>query len=70
MRPVVDLALSAVDVVAEVYVMRGAFARHHLLAEARRHLSYVLRGRPHHRAWTNRSWRRSSTTTPARSAGG
>jgi hypothetical protein len=44
-RPVVDIALAAVDVV--VYVMRGAFARHHLLAEARRHLSYVLRGRPH-----------------------
>ncbi|MGA5558941.1 MobF family relaxase [Streptomyces lavendulocolor] len=46
-RPVVDLALAAVDVVAAVYVMRGAFARHHLLAEARRHLSYVLRGRHH-----------------------
>lgn len=46
-RPVVDIALAAVDVVAVVYVMRGAFARHHLLAEARRHLSYVLRGRPH-----------------------
>jgi hypothetical protein len=27
--------------------MRGAFNRRHLLAEARRHLSYVLRGRPH-----------------------
>ncbi|MCX5232964.1 MobF family relaxase [Streptomyces sp. NBC_00233] len=47
-RPVVDVALAAVDVVAVVYVMRGAFARHHLLAEARHHLSYVLRGRPHH----------------------
>ncbi|AIS02542.1 putative TraA-like protein (plasmid) [Streptomyces glaucescens] len=46
-RPVVDIALVAVDVVAVVYVMRGAFARHHLLAEARRHLSYVLRGRRH-----------------------
>ncbi|MFS0696723.1 MobF family relaxase [Streptomyces nitrosporeus] len=46
-RPVVDVALAAVDVVAVVYVMRGAFARHHLLAEARRHLAYVLRGRPH-----------------------
>ncbi|MDT0614410.1 MobF family relaxase [Streptomyces lancefieldiae] len=46
-RPVVDVALAAVDVVAVVYVMRGAFKRHHLLAEARRHLSYVLRGRPH-----------------------
>lgn len=46
-RPVVDVTLAAVDTVAVVYVMRGAFARHHLLAEARRHLSYVLRGRPH-----------------------
>lgn len=35
------------SVVAVVYVMRGAFKRHHLLAEARRRLSYVLRGRPH-----------------------
>ncbi|MEV8204244.1 MobF family relaxase [Streptomyces sp. NPDC079189] len=46
-RPVVDVALAAVDTVAVVYVMRGAFKRRHLLAEARRHLSYVLRGRPH-----------------------
>ncbi|GHG19485.1 MobF family relaxase [Streptomyces hydrogenans] len=46
-RPVVDVVLAAVDTVAVVYVMRGAFARHHLLAEARRHLSYTLRGRPH-----------------------
>ncbi|MEU7429108.1 MobF family relaxase [Streptomyces sp. NPDC040750] len=46
-RSVVDIALAAVDVVAVVYVMRGAFKRHHLLAEARRYLSYVLRGRPH-----------------------
>ncbi|MDQ1013403.1 conjugative relaxase-like TrwC/TraI family protein [Streptomyces sp. V4I23] len=46
-RPAVDIALAAVDVVAVVYVMRGAFKRHHLLAEARRHLSYVLRGQPH-----------------------
>ncbi|MFD5848255.1 MobF family relaxase [Streptomyces chartreusis] len=45
--PVIDIALAAVDVVAVVYVMRGAFKRHHLLAEARRHLSYVLRGWPH-----------------------
>ncbi|WUP39964.1 hypothetical protein OHU10_02110 [Streptomyces europaeiscabiei] len=30
-----------------VYVMRGAFKRHHLFAEARRHLAYILRGRPH-----------------------
>ncbi|MGP3635332.1 MobF family relaxase [Streptomyces sp. 24-1644] len=46
-RPVVDVVLAAVDVVAVVYVMRGAFKRHHLLAETRRPLSYVLRGRPH-----------------------
>lgn len=46
-RPVVDVALAAVETVAVVYVMRGAFARHHLLAEARRHLASVLRGRPH-----------------------
>lgn len=46
-QPVVNIALAAVDVVAVVYVMRGAFKRHHLLAEARRYLSYVLRGRPH-----------------------
>ncbi|MGW6639820.1 MobF family relaxase [Streptomyces cyaneofuscatus] len=46
-RPVVDVILAAVNVVAVVYVMRGAFKRHHLLAEARRHLAYVLRGRPH-----------------------
>ncbi|CAL9279027.1 hypothetical protein SUDANB180_07515 [Streptomyces sp. enrichment culture] len=44
-RPVVDTAPAAVDVVAVVYVMRGAL-RHHLLA-ARRHLSCVLRGQPH-----------------------
>ncbi|GAA3163766.1 MobF family relaxase [Streptomyces ramulosus] len=46
-RPVVDVVLAAVDTVAVVFVMRGAFARHHLLAEARRHLAYALRGRPH-----------------------
>ncbi|MEU1669391.1 MobF family relaxase [Streptomyces sparsogenes] len=46
-RPVVDVVLAAVDTVAVVYVMRGAFARHHLLAEARRHLAYALRGQPH-----------------------
>lgn len=43
----IDIVMAAVDVVAVVYVMRGAFKRHHLLAEARRYLSYVLRGRPH-----------------------
>ncbi|MGW1736719.1 MobF family relaxase [Streptomyces sp. NPDC001999] len=46
-RPVVDVALAAVDTVAVVYVMRGAFQHRHLLAEARRHLAYVLRGRRH-----------------------
>ncbi|MGV9342937.1 MobF family relaxase [Streptomyces sp. NPDC003688] len=46
-RPVVDIVLAAVDTVAVAYVMRGAFKRHHLLAEARRHLAYALRGRPH-----------------------
>ena len=35
-RPAVDVALAAVDVTAVVYVMRGAFARRHLLAETRR----------------------------------
>jgi hypothetical protein len=64
-RPVVDVALAAVDTVAVVYVMRGAIKRHHLLAEARRHLSYVLRADPTGPAWTNRSCKRSSTTTPA-----
>ncbi|MFJ6785893.1 hypothetical protein [Streptomyces yangpuensis] len=47
MRPVVDVALAAVHVVAVVSVMRGGFKHHHLLAEARRHLAYVLRGRRH-----------------------
>ncbi|MFJ5026379.1 MobF family relaxase [Streptomyces goshikiensis] len=46
-RPVVDVALAVAETIAVVYVMRGAFARRHLLAEARRHLSYALRGRPH-----------------------
>ncbi|MEU4359814.1 hypothetical protein [Streptomyces virginiae] len=46
-RPVVDVALAAVETIAVVYVMRGAFNRHHLLAEARRHISYALRSRPH-----------------------
>ncbi|WP_445270431.1 MobF family relaxase [Streptomyces sp. DSM 41634] len=46
-RPVVDIALAAAETIAVVYVMRGPFKYHHLLAEARRHLSYVLRGRPH-----------------------
>ncbi|MEV4193335.1 conjugal transfer protein TraA, partial [Streptomyces toxytricini] len=47
--PVVDVALAAAETIAVVYVMRGAFAHRHLLAEARRHLSYVLRGRRHQR---------------------
>lgn len=36
----------AVDTVAVVYVMHGAFKTWHLLAEARRDLTLVLRGRP------------------------
>ncbi|GED90127.1 MobF family relaxase [Streptomyces sp. 6-11-2] len=46
-RPAVDITLAAVDTVAVLYVMRGAFKRRHLLTEARRHLAYALRGRPH-----------------------
>ncbi|MFJ9472522.1 MobF family relaxase [Streptomyces caniferus] len=44
---VVDIALAAVDVAATVFVMNGggSFHRRHLLAEARRHLALVLRGR-------------------------
>ncbi|CAM5277927.1 MobF family relaxase [Streptomyces griseus] len=44
---VVDIALAAVDVTAIVFVMNngGRFHRRHLLAEARRHLALVLRGR-------------------------
>jgi hypothetical protein len=46
-RPVVDVALVAVDVIAVVCVMKGAFSRRHLLAEARRHLAQTLRGLRH-----------------------
>ncbi|WP_435240253.1 MobF family relaxase [Streptomyces sp. YPW6] len=44
---VVDIALAAADVAATVFVMNegGRFHRRHLLAEARRHLALVLRGR-------------------------
>ncbi|MFF3726917.1 hypothetical protein ACFYYM_31630 [Streptomyces erythrochromogenes] len=49
MRPVVDVALAAAETIAVVYVLRGAFAHRHLLAEARRHLFYALRGRRHQR---------------------
>ncbi|MEU2357983.1 MobF family relaxase [Streptomyces misionensis] len=44
---VVDVALAAVDIAATVFVMNdgGRFHRRHLLAEARRHLALVLRGR-------------------------
>ncbi|MFH9655479.1 MobF family relaxase, partial [Streptomyces anulatus] len=44
---VVDVALAAADVAATVFVMNegGRFHRRHLLAEARRHLALVLRGR-------------------------
>ncbi|MER6345337.1 hypothetical protein ACWC10_35235 [Streptomyces sp. NPDC001595] len=43
----VDVALAAADVTATVFVMNdgGRFHRRHLLAEARRHLALVLRGR-------------------------
>ncbi|MGW5782956.1 hypothetical protein ACWEWK_03090 [Streptomyces sp. NPDC003757] len=42
-----DVALAAVDVTATAFVMNdgGRFHRRHLLAEARRHLALVLRGR-------------------------
>ncbi|MFD5341467.1 hypothetical protein [Streptomyces hawaiiensis] len=44
---VVDVALAAVTVTATVFVMNndGCFHRRHLLAEARRHLALVQRGR-------------------------
>ncbi|MFE7618175.1 hypothetical protein, partial [Streptomyces sp. NPDC057496] len=43
----IDVALAAVDITATVFVMNdgGRFHRRHLLAEARRHLALVLRGR-------------------------
>lgn len=43
----VDVAVAAVDVTAMVFVMNGGgrFRRRRLLAEARRDLTYVLRGR-------------------------
>ncbi|MER7497970.1 MobF family relaxase [Streptomyces pharetrae] len=43
--PRVDTALAAVDVAAVVFTVRRAFARRHVLAEARRHLLETLRGR-------------------------
>jgi hypothetical protein len=45
---VVDVGLAAVDVAPVAWVMHrgGFFHRPHLLAEARRHLALVLRGRP------------------------
>ncbi|WP_308461173.1 hypothetical protein [Streptomyces sp. Ru62] len=48
----VDVALAAVDVAAVVFVMNsgGRFHRRHLLAEARRHLAFVLRGRRRERS--------------------
>ncbi|MGW6360304.1 hypothetical protein ACWFR5_35355 [Streptomyces sp. NPDC055092] len=42
--PLVDTALAAVDVAAVVFTVRRAFARRHVLAEARRHLLETLRG--------------------------
>lgn len=43
--PCADTALAAVDVAAIVYAVRCAFARHHILPEACRHLLDTLRGR-------------------------
>ncbi|MGW2463732.1 hypothetical protein ACWC2M_32790 [Streptomyces sp. NPDC001761] len=43
----VDMPVAAVDVVAVMYVMPGAFKPHHLLTRARRHRCYLLRGHPH-----------------------
>ncbi|MEU1676821.1 MobF family relaxase [Streptomyces roseifaciens] len=43
--PLVDTALAAVDVAAVVFTVRRAFARRHVLAEARQHLAETLRGR-------------------------
>ncbi|WP_327166804.1 MobF family relaxase [Streptomyces zaomyceticus] len=43
--PRVDTVLAAVDVAAIVYTVRRIFNRHHILAEARRHLLETLRGR-------------------------
>ncbi|MEV4342381.1 relaxase domain-containing protein [Streptomyces sp. NPDC049590] len=40
----VDVVLAAADVAAVVSTVRGAFARRHVLAEARRHLLETLRG--------------------------
>ena len=53
---VVDVALAAVDVTATVFVMNdgGRFHRRHLLAEARRHLALVLRGRRRERGLDDR----------------
>ena len=43
--PRVDTALAAVDVTAVTFTVRYAFARRHVLAEARRHLLETPRGR-------------------------
>lgn len=43
--PQVDAVLAAVDVAAVVFTVRRAFARRHVLAEARRHLLETLHGR-------------------------
>ncbi|MEU0404805.1 relaxase domain-containing protein [Streptomyces sp. NPDC006197] len=43
--PRVDTVLAAVDVAAIAYTVRRVFNRHHILAEARRHLLETLRGR-------------------------
>ncbi|MFJ4980283.1 hypothetical protein ACIP6X_33995 [Streptomyces coeruleorubidus] len=50
----VDAGLAAVAVTATVFVMNtgGCFHRRHLLAETRRHLALVQRGRRREPAWT------------------
>ncbi|MFF5442205.1 relaxase domain-containing protein [Streptomyces achromogenes] len=55
---VIDIALAAVDVAATVFVMNdgGRFHRRHLLAEARRHLALVLRGRRRAPGLATGSW--------------
>lgn len=66
-RPAVEVAPAAVDTVAAVYVMRGAFERHHpqtgLVVSAAQGVGGVASG---FGDWTDRSCMRPSTTSPAR----
>ncbi|MEV6841614.1 hypothetical protein AB0N17_45625 [Streptomyces sp. NPDC051133] len=63
--PVVNVALAAFNTVAVVYVMRGAFQRQRLLAEACRHLACALHGRPHQPGLDEQIVQPVRTTTPA-----